>query len=231
LRLFKKDEDYAAFNRILVEAHQRLPIRILDWCLMPNHWHFVVYPRCDDEVTGFFRWLTHTHAMRAITHRRTLGMGPLYQGRFKSLPVQRDEHLETLLRYVQRNPLRAALVRQARRWKWGGHWARRNGDDALRGLLSPWPIAEPADWDAWVDAPQTPAEIAALREHIRRSRPYGSKQWTQATAQKLSLEWTLRPRGRPRSEQDVGKEIRPECHSDKHFTLIFRGLFAHFSVP
>ena len=106
LRLFKKPEDFAAFNRILLEAHERHPIRILDWCLMPNHWHFVVYPEKDGEVTAFFRWLTHTHAMRAITHRRVLGMGPLYQGRFKSLPVETDPHLEILLRYVARNPLR-----------------------------------------------------------------------------------------------------------------------------
>jgi hypothetical protein len=57
LRLFKKPEDFSAFNRILLEAHERHPIRILDWCLMPNHWHFVVCPEKDGEVTAFFKWL------------------------------------------------------------------------------------------------------------------------------------------------------------------------------
>ena len=133
LRLFKKDADYEAFGRVLVEAYRRHPIRVLDWCLMPNHWHFVVYPAADGEVTRFFRWLTHTHAMRAVTHRRAMGMGPMYQGRFKSLPVQRDEHLSTLLRYVQRNPLRAGLVRRARDWRWCGPAAGRGGGGQKRG--------------------------------------------------------------------------------------------------
>jgi len=197
LRLFKTDEDYATFSRILVEAHERHPIRILDWCLMPNHWHFVVYPKTDEEVSQFFKWLTHTHAMRSISHRRVMGMGPLYRGRFKSLPVARDEHLETLLRYVQRNPVRAELVKRTRQWKWGSAWARRKGDEQMRGLLSPWPIAEPKDWEKWVDEPQLLAEIKLLREHVRRSRPYGSAKWVSSTVAKLGLEWTIRARGRP----------------------------------
>lgn len=205
LRLFAKEEDYAAFQRIICEAHERHPIRILEWCLMPNHWHFVVYPKQDDEVTKFFRWLTHTHAMRAITHRRVMGMGPLYQGRFKSLPVERDEHLEALLRYVQRNPVRAKLVTRARKWKWSGLWARRAGEKDLKQLLSPRPIGEfagwePKDWDAWVDAPQTPAEVERLREHVKRSRPYGPAEWVVRTAVRLGLQSSLRGRGRPRRE-------------------------------
>ncbi len=205
LRLFKTDADYEAFGRILVEAHERHPIRILDWCLMPNHWHFVVHPKGDGDVTRFFRWLTHTHAMRSISHRRTIGMGPLYQGRFKSLPVQQDEHLATLLRYVQRNPLRANLVKRARDWPWSGRAAARGRDAALRAIVSPWPIERRRDWDAWVQAPQTQAEVEALREHVRRSRPFGSQQWQQATAKALGIESSLRPRGRPRLE----KELRP----------------------
>ena len=197
LRLFKKDEDYLAFERILLEAHQRHPLNLLDWCLMPNHWHFVVRPEQDDQVTAFFRWLTHTHAMRASTHRRVLGMGPLYQGRFKSLPVQEDAHLLTLLRYVQRNPLRAQLVARAGDWRWAGEWVRRHGPAELRGILNPWPVDRPRAWASWVDQPQSPAEVEALRTCIRRSRPLGDQAWTPRTAARLELDWTLRPRGRP----------------------------------
>jgi putative transposase len=195
LRLFKKPEDFAAFNRILIEAHQRHPIRILDWCLMPNHWHFVVYPRKDHEVTAFFKWLTHAHAMRAITHRRVMGMGPLYQGRFKSLPVEADEHLETLLRYVGRNPVRAKLVTKASQWQWSGQWTRRHGDQAMMDLLSPWPIEEPANWDRWLAIAPDREERATVREHIQRSRPFGAAGWTANVVRQLNLEWTMRARG------------------------------------
>lgn len=197
LRLFKKDGDFAAFNRTLVEAHAKHPIRIIDWCLMPDHWHFVVYPESDGQVTAFFRWLTHAHAMRAITHRRVLGLGPLYQGRFRSLPVERGEWLERVLRHVLRNPVRADLVPNPLHWPWTGSHARRFGDDALRGVLAPWPMRMPTDWSAWVHAPQPDAELQTLREHIRRNRPYGSPMWVRNTAEQLGLLWTLRPRGRP----------------------------------
>ena len=127
LRLFKKEEDFLAFQRILVEAHARHPLALLDWCLMPNHWHFVVHPESAGQVTAFFRWLTHTHSMRWHASRGTVGIGPLYQGRFKTLPVQEDEHLLVLLRYVERNPVRAGLLRHAADWRWGSAAVRAAG--------------------------------------------------------------------------------------------------------
>ena len=102
MHLFGKDADFEAFERVMIEAHQRHPIRILSYCVLSNHWHFVVWPKADGQVTAFFRWLTHTHAMRWRVAHRTVGYGHLYQGRFKSFPVQSDEHLLTVLRYVER---------------------------------------------------------------------------------------------------------------------------------
>ncbi len=60
--MFRKEADYAAFERIMLEAHERYPTRVLAWCLMRTHWHFIVWPKEDGEVTAFFWWLTHTHA-------------------------------------------------------------------------------------------------------------------------------------------------------------------------
>jgi putative transposase len=196
--LFKKPDDYLAFERILLEAHERHPIALLDWCLMPNHWHFVVFPSDHRQITDFFRWLTHTHAMRAITHRRVMGMGPLYQGRFKSLPVQTDGHLLSLLRYVQRNPVRARLAGRAADWRWGSEGIRHSPKKELKAILSPWPVDRPSDWWGWVNEPideEMEKEMKQIRLCIRRSRPFGDASWTQKTVDKLSLRWTLRPRG------------------------------------
>ena len=197
LRLFRKDADYLAFERVLAECHARVPLPLLDWCLMPNHWHFVVMPTDDGQVTAFFRWLAHTHAVRVRAHQRNPGIGPLYQGRFKALPVETGPHLRTLLRYVERNPVRAKLAGSALDWRWGSAHARHRGPAELQRLLAAWPIPVPADWPAWVDAPQTAAEEAAVRQAVRRSRPLGEAGWVAATAAALGLGWTLRPRGRP----------------------------------
>src|SRR5438105_15248968 len=112
LPIFQKDGDYAALERILAEALAQVPgMRLLAYCAMPNHWHLVVWPQHDGDLSEYLRWLTVTHTQRWHAHHHTSGTGPLYQGRFKSFPVQEDEHLLALCRYVERNPLRANMVK------------------------------------------------------------------------------------------------------------------------
>jgi putative transposase len=182
---------------VLAEAFERVPIRVLDWCLMPNHWHFVLWPERDGQLTAFLRWLTLTHAQRWKHAHGAVGHGHLYQGRFKSFPIQQDEHLLTVLRYVERNPLRAKLVEKAQEWRWGSCSVRLNRSHELYALLAKWPVRRRARWLAWVNQPQTPREEAELKEHIARNRPWGSESWVKLTAESLSLQQTLRPQGRP----------------------------------
>ena len=198
LTLFKKAADFEAFERVLSEAHSKVPLAILSFCVMPNHWHFVVWPQEENQLTEFFRWLTHTHTMRWHANHQTSGTGHLYQARFKSFPVQTDSHLLGVLRYVERNPRRANLVEQAARWRWGSLWHRLDCHSSLRGLLSEWPVPMPHDWAAWVDEPQTDAELEAIRRSVSKGTPLGCKQWVAQTVARLGLESTTRPRGRPR---------------------------------
>ena len=114
-------------------------MRILSFVLMPNHWHFVLWPEGDHDLTNFCRWLAHTHSMRWHAHYHTLGTGHIYQGRFKSFCVESDEPLYAVARYVERNPLRANLVGRAEQWRWSSLWRRVQGDAepaAVPGLLA-----------------------------------------------------------------------------------------------
>ncbi len=111
MTIFEDDADYEAFETVLAEAVERTRTRLLAYCLMPNHWHLVVWPRTDGELSRFVGWLTLTHTQRWHGHRQSTGSGHVYQGRFKSFPVEEDEHLYTVARYVERNALRANLVR------------------------------------------------------------------------------------------------------------------------
>ena len=193
--IFRKPEDFAAFEQVMAEAYERVPVRILSYCLMPNHWHFVLWPRAEGEVTDFMKWLTHTHTQRWHAHYHTSGTGHLYQGRFKSFPVQSDLHLLLVLRYVERNALRANLVSRAEQWMWSSLWRREN----RRGMamLSDWPIDRPPDWVAFVNESQTPEELAAIRQSVNRGCPFGQEEWQREAVEALGLEATLRPRGRP----------------------------------
>jgi putative transposase len=208
--LFRTPGDFAAFERILADVQRLVPgVRLLAYCLMGNHWHLVLWPRADGELSEFMRRVTVTHAQRLHARRGTAGTGPVYQGRFKSFPVEADDrHLLMLCRYVERNALRARLVRRAERWPWGS-LARRAAVTLRetaeipadeRPALTEWPVDAPgvAKWVELVNEPMSPREQEAVALSIRRSSPLGSETWSRRTAERLDLRWTLRPRGRPR---------------------------------
>ena len=197
IKMFKKEEDYLAFEQVMKLAFEHVPIRILGWCIMPDHWHLVLWPRKADELTAFLRRLTLTHAMRWTHAHNAVGQGHLYQGRFKSFPVQEDEHLLMLMRYVESNALRPGMVKRAQDWPWSSFHVRRTPRHELAPLLAEWPVKRPANWTRLVNEPQTTAERDAIKLHIKRNRPLGKTEWVQKTAKRLGMENTLRPPGRP----------------------------------
>src|SRR5208282_1967474 len=104
--LFVDDRDYLAFERVIERTILAVPMRIAGYCLMPNHWHLVLWPEADKQLSEFMRLLTVTHTQRWHAHHHTSGTGPLYQGRFKSFPIEEDDHLLSVIRYVERNAFR-----------------------------------------------------------------------------------------------------------------------------
>jgi len=197
-RLFEHDLDYEAFEAVIAEALLFQPMRVLHYCVMPNHWHFLLWPVNDDDLSAFMRWLTLTHTQRYHAARETVGSGPIYQGRFKSFPVQDDEHYLTVARYIERNPVRAGLVSMAALWRWGSLHRREKGDAEAMSILSEGPVPLPSGWSAWVDAPQSERDLAEIRQSVRRGRPFGGAAWQGSIAARLGLAPTLRPIGRPR---------------------------------
>jgi REP-associated tyrosine transposase len=198
--LFEGPDDYQRFEQVLHEAQARTGMRILAYCLMPNHWHLVLWPGADGTLSRFMTWLTLTHTQRWHAGRGSAGVGHLYQGRYKSFLVQADQHLLTVCRYVERNPRRAGLVRRAEAWRWGSLWRRERG----RGLdlLSDWPLARPDDWRQFVNRAETAADLETLRASSQRGRPFGAAPWLDDTVRRFALGSTLRPRGRPKQVID-----------------------------
>lgn len=201
MTIFDHESDYLAFEEILGEAVERFEMRLLSYVVMPNHWHLLVWPGADGDLSKFTGWLTLTHTQRWHAHRGTTGSGHVYQGRFKSFPVAEDGHFLTVARYVERNPLRANLVKSAEAWRWGSLWRWTQGDAKQKRLLATWPVRRRTDWVAQVNQPLTKAEHTALQRSLTRNRPFGSPDWLETTCEQLGLESTLRPRGRPRKSE------------------------------
>jgi putative transposase len=145
-------------------------------------------------------WLTMTHTQRWHAHRQTVGMGHLYQGRFKSFLVQTDSHFLMLCRYVEANALRARLVDRAEQWRWCSLWRRshrqKEGDAGIR--LSKWPVDRPDNWISIVNKMFPQSELGRLQVSFKRDRPYGDPRWLARAVKRLGLESSVRPRGRPK---------------------------------
>lgn len=197
-KLFFNDQDFLAFERIIADTLEKRPMRILSYCLMPNHWHFVLWPENDGDLGRFMQRLTVTHVTRWQKNYNMVGYGHVYQSRFKSFPVETDEYFYQVNRYVERNALRANLANRAEQWPYGSLWIREHGTAEHRELLWRWPLSLPRKWLEYVNEPVSDAELAALRRSVIRGTPYGSTAWVESTARKLGLEATLRKPGRPK---------------------------------
>lgn len=199
-KIFETPTDYLAFEKVLLEAKEKYPVKIFSYCIMPNHWHFVIQPENPKHLSMFMAWLTQTHTQRWLVFRDMVGYGHLYQGRYKSFPIQKDEHFLQVCRYVERNALRANLVRKAENWRWGSAWIRTYGSKEQRKILSDWPVTCPTDYMNWLNINQSHEEdeLGQLRESLNRGQPFGSLSWIKNIAGKLKLNSTIRPIGRPK---------------------------------
>jgi putative transposase len=199
-QLFGDPNDYQAFLTVFAQAQARIPLRILSYCIMPNHFHLVAWPSIERELSGFMRWMTATHSKRWHRFRATTGTGSVYQGRFKAFPVQTDSHFLTVCRYVEQNPLRARLVQRAEDWNWSSLADRCRKRDLIK--LEEWPILPPSNWLHLVNQVDATA-LQVVRRSVARNRPYGSSDWVKQTAEALKVSRSLRGVGRPRTSEII----------------------------
>ena len=199
-RIFHAPQDYDAFIKYMKEARERHPIKIYAYCLMPNHFHMILMTIQAGDLSKWMQWLMTSHVRRYHTKHKT--SGHIWQGRFKSFIIQKDEHLVTALRYVENNPVRAGLVVQAKDWIWSSH--RELGGFIKRFLTDEPPINLPKNWSNFVNKPLTDKELEKVRTSVVRQCPFGAYEWQMRMSNELGLRSTMNPRGRPK--KDVEKK-------------------------
>lgn len=201
--VFLKHDDYASFVRSMCEANEKVPMRLVGYCLMTNHFHLLLWPRGDGDLSKWMQWLMAAQVRRYHEHYH--GSGHIWQGRFKSFPVQEDDHYITVLRYIERNPLRANLVDRSEDWVWSS--LNPIGPNNPEGLLSAGPVVKPSNWVHIVNDVQTEAELKSLRHSVERGTPFGTGEWQKSTAIKLGLELTLPAESRPKTEDSISDAL------------------------
>lgn len=194
LPIFRSDSDYRLFEELLFDTAKETGMRILAYCLMPNHWHLLLFPERDGDLGLFMHRLTNIHTRRFRTLTDTIGTGPLYQGRYKSFIIETDRHLLTVLKYVERNAVRARLSSTTETWRWGSAYHRIRG---TRPLAEP-PTPIPATYLEWVNTPEKSEELKEIRTSVNKTRPFGHENWVNTMVLQFNLGSTIRNPGRPR---------------------------------
>ena len=175
---------------------------------MSNHFHLLLKPDAGESISRILQSLTVAHTWRY--HKAHGSAGHVWQGRFRSPPVQGDEHALTVLRYIEANPLRAGMVADLAAYPWSSYRVHGLGQsDPLVSPLPGWKMLgrdEPsrqAYWRRLVHRPLAERALASVRRSVVSGRPYGSDRWARATAAAVGLNLAERPRGRPRKQAKI----------------------------
>ena len=163
--LFERSREFDEFLQLVAWAKATCPVRIVAYCIMNNHWHFVFWVEVEWDVSAFLHRLTTTHAMRWRRDTRTVGHGHVYQDRFKASSIYSERYYYNCLRYVERNPVEAGLVRSATEWRWSSLGERLGNG---RGILSPDPVGLPVGWPELVEQPLSQSEVEEIRRSLKR---------------------------------------------------------------
>ncbi|QQR65357.1 transposase [Candidatus Kaiserbacteria bacterium] len=198
LKMFETDADYLLFEEILNEVKELIDMRILAYTLMPNHWHIALYPRNDGDLGTFMHRLTNAHTRKVHAKTNTNGSGHLYQGRYKSFLVESDNYLLTLIKYIERNPVRSNIVQYPSEWRWGSAWRRGKGTLNQQALLAPLPVPFPTNYHTWINELDAEVDLIDIRNAITRGVPYGGESWVDKMIDIHELHSTVQAIGRPR---------------------------------
>ena len=201
-RVFFDDADYAAYRDLIAASAHRAGVEVWSWCLMPNHVHFIMTPRCEDGLRAVFAEAHRSYAARI--HARFKVTGHLWQGRFSSTAMD-ERHLLAAARYVPMNPVRAGLTARAADWRWSSALAQLSG--VSDGLTRVEPLAERIpDFAAFLEAAQEDeAAVREIRNARTTGRPVGNDEWLRTLEAQSGRILAPRRRGpRPRPEVAEG---------------------------
>src|SRR3989344_5781606 len=193
--IFNTADEYRHFHNLLKEACNREGMRVLAYVVMPNHWHFVLHPREDGDLSLFMQWLTLTHTQQYRVKTETIGYGHIYQGRYKSFLVSDDHYLLTVIKYVEQNPLRARMVKRVEEWQWGSAYERLQDLPKERQILSKPPINLPRPYISWINTPTNEEKLIEVRTAVNKSKPFGTMKWSERMIERFGLELTTRTPG------------------------------------
>ena len=199
--LFHKPGDFRAFLLAVAEAARRVPMRILAYCIMRNHFHLLLWPHRGSDLPVYMHRLMAIHISRYLRHYPPASPGHIYQSRYTNPIVETGPSVLAVAKYIEANALTAGLVKRAEDYPWSSASPSASDDD--RPILAEWPVPKPAEWLTLLNL-RTPAQdLKQIQRSAARGTPYGSPAWVDRMVKTYSLEHTIRRRGRPTRDESV----------------------------
>jgi REP-associated tyrosine transposase len=195
--IFLSDDDRRRYLAWIQHYSSQYQLSLLAYCLMDNHVHFIALPKNREALAKTFS-IAHMRYAQYFNTRRH-GSGHLWQGRFYSCLLD-DSYLMAAMRYVERNPVRAKLVKQPWHWPWSsaathvGHTAGRINLQALNSVTE---LSAEA-WKQFIDTGDGEEDIRTIRQHTMTGRPLGPLAFVTKLSETIGRRLQALPRGRPK---------------------------------
>ncbi|MGJ4803643.1 transposase [Luteimonas sp. SDU82] len=206
--IFLDDDDRHHYRRVLREATRRLAVAIHAFVLMDNHVHLLLSAGCAGAISQALRRAGQTYVQSF--NQRHGRAGALWQGRFKSCLVDTDAYVLRVIRYIELNPVRAAMVAQPEDYLWSS--VRTHLGTAQDPLVVPHPVymglgdsreVRTAAWREWLHAPLDADETSRIRAYMAQERALGEPRFQAMVEKALNRPAAVRPRGRPVRAKEV----------------------------
>ena len=200
-RIFSEDTDYKKYLSILKEETKKYSLIILAYCFMPNHVHFIGVPEKEDSMAKVFKYAHMKYSQ--YYNKKTHGAGHLFQGRFFS-SVMDEMHTLACARYIERNPVRAKMVKKPYDYDWSSakaHCRVEQLDTLQVSKLFSYVEEKQKTWKEFIEIPDNYDEVKEIREHTRKGRPIGTNSFVGKLEKKLGRFLKLKPKGRPKKEE------------------------------
>ena len=201
-KIFSDDADRIKYLSLLKEESSRYHLLILAYCLMSNHVHFMAVPQSEDSLGKVFKYTNMKYSQ--YYNNKMKVSGHLFQGRFFSCVLD-ERHMIACARYIERNPVRANLVRKPYLWSSSSakiHCGIDQDDPLETNQLFAYIEKEPKEWKEFIEAPDNLDEMKGIREKTRAGRPLGPNDFIERLEGQLKRVFKLKPKGRPKKKVD-----------------------------
>ena len=204
-RIFSDDTDHKKYISILKEESKRYSLIILAYCLMPNHVHFIGVPEKEDSMAKVFKYAHMKYSQ--YYNKKMHASGHLFQGRFFS-SVMDEIHTLACARYIERNPVRAKMVKKPCLYDWSSakaHCRIKQFDELGVNRLFAYIEEKQKTWKDFIETPDSDDDVKEIREKTRKGRPLGTNTFVEKLEKKLVRFLKIKPKGRPKKKEKEGK--------------------------